>query len=61
MADSAVKPARRVFVMPPEDSSIRFERTARDAGVRCELVLTRYDNGMWKLNDRPWPTVHQTC
>jgi hypothetical protein len=51
--EAAVKPTRRVFEMPPADGSIRFERTPRDAGVQCGLKLTRYDNGIWKLNDRP--------
>jgi hypothetical protein len=51
--ETAVKPTRRVFEMPPADGSIRFERTPRDAGAQCELKLTRYDNGMWHLNGRP--------
>jgi hypothetical protein len=40
--ETAVKPTRRVFEMPPADGSIQFQRTPRDAGVECELKLTRY-------------------
>jgi hypothetical protein len=51
--ETAVKPTRRVFEMPPADGSIQFQRTPRDAGVECELKLTRYDKGIWQLNGRP--------
>jgi hypothetical protein len=48
---------KRTLVMPPDDESIRFERTPRNKGDQTTITITRYDTGMWALNGRPQTSV----